>query len=247
MTTVQYAQWLVPSGSNIVPLVGFASAYAGASVAESAALQAGTTIEQVGTAQYPSSFSLATIEADLLSKYTAAQTALTVAPNPIQWYGTYYDGSLLSWTSQSLSLPPNLTRQPGYGSTYVTLTLDNYAAVASESLTTMTINRGGTVTTATEYTVTTGKVFVVQSMSFCLLSNTGSISGRVRLRAGTTVGTSSGILCTLQTAAAANLFGAANQSFANGIQIVAGQQLGITQIISSTAANISVTVAGYEF
>jgi hypothetical protein len=102
MTNVQYAMWLVPSGSNLVPLPGFASSFAGASTAEISALQAGTTIEQINTAQYPSSFTLATIEADLQTKYTTAQTVLTSGTNPIQWYGTFYDGT--AWNSQSLSL-----------------------------------------------------------------------------------------------------------------------------------------------
>jgi hypothetical protein len=106
MTNISFALWIVPSGSQVVPNPGFVSAYAGASATEISSLQAGTTVEITNNATYPSSFSLATIEADLLTKYTAAQAAYTSGVNPIQYYGTYYDGVLTSWTTQSLSVVP---------------------------------------------------------------------------------------------------------------------------------------------
>ena len=105
ITAVDYAFWLVPSASAIIPAPGFNSAYAGASAAEINALQTGAALEIVATTQYPSSFALSAIETDLLAKYAAAQTALTAETNPIQWYGTYYDGVSQTWTAQSLSLP----------------------------------------------------------------------------------------------------------------------------------------------
>jgi hypothetical protein len=108
MTSYEFAFWIVPLTAQVVPNPGFVSAFSGASGAEISALQAGTTVEVVQTTSYPTSFSLASIEADLLTKYTAAQSAYTSGVNPIQYYGTYYDGVLASWTQQSLSVVPLL-------------------------------------------------------------------------------------------------------------------------------------------
>lgn len=113
MTSVQYVMWLVPPGAAVVPNPNFISSYAGATASEISALQLGTTIEQVFTSEYPSSFTLAAIETDLLAKYNTAQAALTSGINPIQWYGTYYDSG--TWTPQSLSLPS--LRSSGFVST----------------------------------------------------------------------------------------------------------------------------------
>ena len=107
MTAVQYAMWLVPSAGQVVPNPNFVSAYAGASATEINSLQQGTTVEVVNLTQYPSSFTLTSIEADLLAKYSTAQSAYTSGVSSVQWYGTYYEGSLSSWTAQSLSLPPS--------------------------------------------------------------------------------------------------------------------------------------------
>src|SRR5208282_4463261 len=85
MTNISFALWIVPSGSQVVPNPGFVSAYAGATATEISSLQAGNTINVTHNTTYPSSFSLAPIEADLLTKNTAAPAAYTSSVSPIQY------------------------------------------------------------------------------------------------------------------------------------------------------------------
>jgi hypothetical protein len=133
------------------------------------------------------------------------------------------------------------------GRTYITFTLDAIAGVTTEALATMNINNGGTVTTATHYTVTAGKTFRVQSMSIAVSSSSGTNDNRARLRSGATVSATSGILCSLRAASASSNCGNANQDFPDGIEVAGGQQLGISTLASSANAQMTCSIAGYEY
>jgi hypothetical protein len=138
------------------------------------------------------------------------------------------------------------------GRTYVTFILDNIAGVTTEALTTMTINKGGVVTTGTQYTVTAGKTFRVQAMIAAVLSgaNNAAQSVRVRLRSATTVTVTSGILCSLMAGIQVALIGTVGNStefVADGLEIAGGQQLGLSQIASATTASVAVCVVGFEY
>lgn len=139
------------------------------------------------------------------------------------------------------------------GRTYVCLSLDRVTGVTTEALATMSINRGGTVTTAASYTVTTGKTLRIQAMNATVLdTTTTAASGRVRLRAAATVSATSGILVPLDIGnfpgtAAAGLGATADYSFPDGIEVAAGQQVGISQLMSSTSSTVTVSVVGFEY
>jgi len=67
----------------------------GATAPELTALQNGSVVEHVEEVNYPLGTLIATIAADLVARFNAAQSALT-AMNPFNRYGTFYDGT--SWT-----------------------------------------------------------------------------------------------------------------------------------------------------
>lgn len=100
-TNVVYAFWLsVPAGQQI-PNPGMASAYRGASTAEIGNLKTGAIVEEINAAQYPVSWTLAQIQADLLTKYAARQTAITAQQNPNLYYGSVWDGA--AWTAAAFA------------------------------------------------------------------------------------------------------------------------------------------------
>lgn len=67
----------------------------GAQAAEITAIQQGQVVETVQSVSYPAGTTLAAITADLVSRYTAAQDALTTN-NPWNRYGSSWNGT--SWT-----------------------------------------------------------------------------------------------------------------------------------------------------
>ncbi len=133
------------------------------------------------------------------------------------------------------------------GRVYVTFVLDAIAGVTTEALTSMAINKGGTASSATSYTVTAGKTFRVQSMTACISSSSGTNSARVRLRSAGTVSATSPILCTLQAGASSGAVGDTTQVVPDGLEIAAGQQFGLSQIASGTSAIVTCCVIGYEY
>src|SRR5712691_5599230 len=98
---VIYAFWLaVPAGQKI-PNPGQFSAYRGASIAEIASLKAGAVVEEVNSAQYPATWTVGQIEADLQTKYTGRQNAVTGQVNPNLYYGSLWDGT--TWTAAAFA------------------------------------------------------------------------------------------------------------------------------------------------
>lgn len=141
------------------------------------------------------------------------------------------------------------------GRTYIAITLDAAAGVTTEALVTMSINKAGTVTTGTSYTVTSGKTLRLQSISVAVraTSTTALTAARVRLRtAASAIAASSPLLatldCTPPTAAAlAGATGEAQLMWPDGLEIAATQQIGVSQIVSSTSSAVTVTLIGYEY
>ena len=139
------------------------------------------------------------------------------------------------------------------GRTYVVITIDRIAGVTTEALATFTINRGGTVTTGTSYTVTAGKVLRLQSFVATILdSTTTTVNGRVRVRSAGTVSVTSGVIlasdCGDMTGTAVAGSGeAVPVQIPDGLEIAAGQQIGISQVVSSTSSTVSVCLIGFEY
>jgi hypothetical protein len=141
------------------------------------------------------------------------------------------------------------------GRTFISFTLDRIAGVAAEALATMTINRGGTVTTGTSYTITIGKALRIQSISVTIAdSTTTAVNGRVRLRCAPTAFSATspiyidvdipGLIGTAAANAGQNMF---TQSFPDGLELPPTSIVGLTQILSSVSSLLTVHVVGYEY
>lgn len=139
------------------------------------------------------------------------------------------------------------------GRTYMTFYIDSIAGVTTEALATMNINTAGTVTTATSYTVPTGKTLRLTSINGTIRQTTATdVYGRVRARSAATVSATSGIIMNLDVPSgfgtgAAGDGTAVNYTVPDGIEIAAGQQLGISQIVSSTSSTVSCIVTGFLY
>ena len=139
------------------------------------------------------------------------------------------------------------------GRTYMTFYVDAIAGVTTEALVTMNINTAGTVSTGTSYTVPTGKTLRLTTMSTTIrTTNTTSVYGRVRVRSAAAVAATSGILLNTDVSALTGAYaaGAGNNisySVTDGIEIAAGQQIGISQILSQTASTVSTIVSGFLY
>lgn len=88
---INYVFWLTTTAP--VPNSSLTSQYANASTQELNAIKAGTTIEQSGSMTYPSTYTKAQIQADLLIRYQSAQSTLANGTQPGQFYGGFYDGT----------------------------------------------------------------------------------------------------------------------------------------------------------
>lgn len=140
---------------------------------------------------------------------------------------------------------------------YLTFIVDAAAGVTTEALATMTINKAETVTSATSYTVSTGKVLRIQSISASATSDGSTLDTvQIRLRtAASSISATSPMLVALAVTPATGssttgACGYAEQSFPDGIEIATGHQIAISQVITAGGSNhglITVTVVGYEY
>jgi hypothetical protein len=138
------------------------------------------------------------------------------------------------------------------GRTYVILSYDRVTGITTEALVTMTINKGGTVTTGTAYTVTAGKTLRCGAL-YAEVLNTTTVVNRslVRVRVAATVSASSPVIgasaASAPAAVATSLGSFANQ-FPDGVEIAAGQQIGMSHLESVTTAGIaSAVLTCYEY
>lgn len=138
------------------------------------------------------------------------------------------------------------------GRTLISFVFDNIAGITTEALGTMTINKGGTTTTGTTYTVSTGKTLRIVSFALTVINpSTTAAASRARIRSGASVTATSSIVAALAAgapAAVAFAGGMADMAYPDGIEIAAGQQVGISHIESSTiASGVNVCVVGFEY
>jgi len=139
------------------------------------------------------------------------------------------------------------------GRVYKTFYIDAIAGVTSEALVTMNINSAGTVTTGTSYTVTSGKTLRLTSFTATSKSSTTTaVNGRVRVRSAASVSASSGIVINADIpstpgTAAAGTGQSVTIDIPDGIEIAGGQQIGISQVLSSTSSTVSCMLIGFEY
>ncbi len=149
----------------------------------------------------------------------------------------------------------NVQEAKDTGRTYVTLRADLVAGVTTEALVTFIKNVNGTDTAAqTAYTITNGKTFRIQSLSYEILNTTTVANrGRATVRVAGSVGAASPVVakCAAHSQAALAASGAFNQvDFPDGIDIPGNGtiQIGISHLESvTTAAIVSIILVGYEY
>lgn len=139
------------------------------------------------------------------------------------------------------------------GRTYITIYADRVAGRTTEALETFNVNSGGTLTAGvTSYAVTGGKKFRITSLQVEVL-NTVNVVNRVlvRVRSAGAVVVASPIVAMGLAAAFSDRAPAGGQdgiSFSDGIEIAAGQQIGISQLCTvATAGIVSFLLQGYEY
>jgi hypothetical protein len=139
--------------------------------------------------------------------------------------------------------------------TYVILFAQAVTGVTTEALITFTKNVNGTTTTAqTAYTITSGKTFRIQSISYLVKNTTTTAnSGTVNVRVAATVSATSPLVASLfvsAPAAVASAVGADSIQLVDGIDILGNGsiQIGISHIENiATASIVSFTLTGYEY
>jgi hypothetical protein len=102
-TVFNYLYWIPISTAAAIPTTS-SSAWTGATVAENQAIQNGTILEEnrIGTAF--ASMTLGQIETNLVNGWNTENTRISNLQNPMQYYGSIYDGT--SWTLGASSGTP---------------------------------------------------------------------------------------------------------------------------------------------
>lgn len=142
------------------------------------------------------------------------------------------------------------------GRTKIILTLTKTTAITTEALVTLTIKKGdAATTTGTSYTVTAGKILRLQSMFLGITGTATTLTNTaIRLREGAASGgavsVTSDIVTELEASMSAALATAGGQAWAgipDGIEIVGGQQIGVSELSSSTSGVVTIVIIGYEY
>jgi hypothetical protein len=156
---------------------------------------------------------------------------------------------VIGYAAQSAGSPPVVVRQPhNFGRTFVSITMDQIVAPTTEALVTMTINKGGTVTTGTSYTVANGKTLRLQSVDAIVSSSSGTQPVKIRLRSAATVTATSPIVWATYFSATTSSLGNVTQTWPDGLEIASAQQLGISMLDTNLTSNgVTLTLVGYEF
>jgi len=187
---------------------------------------------------------------------TTAVTALPAIPA-----GT----NLIGHVDVDVITPPTLTKgtqgSTGFsvqdlkdsGRTFITFTVDQATGTTAKVLSTMSINRGGTVTSSTNYTVASGKTLRIQNFSLSFQATVTTMnSSRAYL-----VATSSGSVATTSpiadslsaspTAALVNSVGQVEVGVPDGLEIPAGWDLGLAHIEKIATGLVSISLNAYEY
>jgi hypothetical protein len=133
------------------------------------------------------------------------------------------------------------------GRTYLSFTLDAGAAPATEALSTMAINKGGTTSSATTYAVTAGKTLRLQSITIGFESNSGTQTFKIRIRSAATVLATSPIVWAGMTGGASGNFVNLFADWPDGIEIAGGQEMGVSLDSSNATNTTTYSLNGYEY
>ena len=254
---VKIASWVLPLRPTTI-LLGDASSNAIAGITASGNLTAilATNTAVIGALSANQSVTLAATGTVVLATAAATIGAVTIAT------GAAVIGALTANQSVTIAATANVvvgTQNATIGQvvlatggattiigvepkdtarTYVCITFVSVTGVTTEALATLQINKGGTVTSGTAYTVTTAKTCRLQSIQVGgrLTSTTESLI-RATVRSGATVTVGSAALVAIDTGSmetgtliANSAFLPASMAFPDGLEIAASQQIGISHL-----------------
>ena len=142
------------------------------------------------------------------------------------------------------------------GRSKVILTLTKTTSITTEALVTLTQKKGdATTTTGTSYTVTSGKTLHIQSMLLSATLTTAGITAvAARLREGAASGgavsVTSDIISELEVSCNIAAIGVSGQStitFPDGLEITGGQNIGISELATTTDLAVTIVIVGFEY
>lgn len=136
------------------------------------------------------------------------------------------------------------------GRQQVCLTWENLAGTLAETLAAFTNgSRGGAaVASATSYTVSAGKTLHIQSLTFVFGQNGSSACNyRARIRQAAAVNATSPIIAAAGSGGPSNSSNTVSVPLPDGLEIPAGQQIGLTHIDTSTGGIFSAYLVGFEY
>ncbi len=129
----------------------------------------------------------------------------------------------------------------------VTLTLDAGSAPTTEALATLTINKGGTTSSATSYTVTAGKTLRLESITANLVGNSGTQTIKIRIRSAITVVANSPLVWLAMGIGPSGSPNPISTNWSDGIEIAGGQQIGVSLVSTNATNTITFSLNGYEY
>lgn len=143
------------------------------------------------------------------------------------------------------------------GRTFLTLTATAAAGVTSETIFSLSQNKGGTVTGGiTSYTITNGKTLRIQNISASVRSGAAAVPfSRVTLRsntAGATIATSAVVIQCPEVfgiSATTGVGGQMSMDIPDGLEIAGNGtiSIGLSHLDQATTNVINVTLTGYEY
>jgi hypothetical protein len=139
------------------------------------------------------------------------------------------------------------------GRTFVTMTVDTVAGITAKALASLSINKAGVVTTATNYTVAAGKTLRVQEFDASVklsAATYSNIEAWLLATSSGTVATTSPVMDLLYASpplASTGAIGTDTSDYPDGMEIPAGYNIGVAHLESSTFSSASLVLVGYEY
>ncbi len=136
------------------------------------------------------------------------------------------------------------------GRAQLCLTWENLAGTVAETQANFTSgsHAGSALISASSYTVPAGKTLRIQALLFNFGQNgSAACNYRVRLRQGSPVGVASPVILGAGTGGPANASNVFSAPIPDGLEIPAGQQIGLTHIDTATGGIWSAYLIGFEY
>jgi hypothetical protein len=158
----------------------------------------------------------------------------------------------VGYAAQSTSNAPITVKEAkDTGRTFFVWFVDAITSITAEALLSIAVNKGGTLQAAsTSYTVDTGKTMRLQSLTASIQGTNSTVQYvKLRVRTGATVTTASPVIAGLlvSSSGSTNNAGYGEFTIPDGLEIAAGQQIGISMVSGTTNGAVTFTLVGYEY